>query len=159
MEVYQEIPRRQLALPDTRTIGQSLSHVKNRVSFRVFPPRLWRRTLSRSPKDTGIGITLWYLFLSTLRRCLDCKHLLRKILQHVTGSKKPAKISGLCDIISKNIYMDKSYSYRLPITISPRETSSGAHWRWFLDTIHLVSKGSEVSLWRISPATISPPDT
>jgi len=46
MEVYQEIPRRQLALPDTRTIVQSLSHVKSRVSFWVFPPRLWRLTKS-----------------------------------------------------------------------------------------------------------------
>jgi hypothetical protein len=36
--------------------------------------------------------------------------------------KKPAKISDLCDIISKNIPMDKSYSSRLPIEISPCET-------------------------------------
>jgi len=36
MEVYQDMPRQQCALPDTRTIGQSLSHVKNRVSFWVF---------------------------------------------------------------------------------------------------------------------------
>src|SRR5207249_2555042 len=35
----------------------------------------------------------------------------------------------------------------------------GAHRGWFLHTIHLVSKGSEVSLWSVSLATISLPDT
>ena len=41
MEVYQDIPTGNLP-SQTRTIGHSLSHVKNRVSFRVFPPRFWR---------------------------------------------------------------------------------------------------------------------
>ena len=45
--------------------------------------------------------------------CLGCKHLLRKILQRITGAKKPAKISDLGDIILKNISMDKAYSYPL----------------------------------------------
>ena len=36
MAVYQAMPRRPRALPDTRTLGQALSHVKQRGSCWVF---------------------------------------------------------------------------------------------------------------------------
>ncbi len=44
-EVYQENSRQKRHLPDTRTIGQSLSNVKCRVVFWFFPLRRGRRTL------------------------------------------------------------------------------------------------------------------
>jgi hypothetical protein len=53
MEVYQAMPRRQLALPDTRTIGQSLSHVKNRVSFWVFLRALGAEQIIRQYSEPG----------------------------------------------------------------------------------------------------------
>ena len=46
-------------------------------------------------------------------RYLGCKHLLRNILQRIADFKKLTKISDLGDIISKNISMDKTYSYCL----------------------------------------------
>src|SRR2546429_9787651 len=46
-------------------------------------------------------------------RCLGSNTLCGKCLQRIIGSKKPAKIFDLGDIISKNIPMDKAYSYNL----------------------------------------------